>query len=83
MNGKNWANISNAIKYEVMFGLSISIFRFLNLAHIVKVKVKVMNISTANISKIVTDRANITSVIKYEVAYGISISIFRFNLSLF
>ena len=31
------------------------------------------HILTANISKMVRDKANITIVIKYEVAYGVSI----------
>ena len=40
-----------------------------------KVKIKVMHILTANISKMVTDRANITITINYEFAHGLSISI--------
>ena len=36
---------------------------------ILKVKVKVMHILTANISKMVTDKANITIAIKYKVVY--------------
>ena len=50
---------------------------------ILKIKLKVLNSSTANISKIVTDKSNITIAIKYEIAYGLLISIFRFHLVLF
>ena len=42
-----------------------------------------MHISTANISKIVTDMANITIGFKYEFAYELSISIFTFDFSPF
>ena len=38
--------------------------------------------STANISKMVTDGANITIANKYDVAYGLSISIFKDDLDL-
>ena len=44
-----------------------------------KFNVKVMNIPTANISKMVTDRENIAIVIKYEIARGLSIRIFTFD----
>ena len=47
---------------------------------ILKVKVKVMHISTANIYKMMTDTANSTIVITYEVAPRLSINIFRFDL---
>ena len=44
---------------------------------ILKVKVKVMLIFTANISKMVTDQTNVIIAITYEVAYRISL---RFDL---
>ena len=47
---------------------------------ILKVKVKIMHISTANIYKMMTDTANSTIAITYEVAPGLSINIFRFDL---
>ena len=47
------------------------------------VKVKVINILTVNISKMITDRTNITIAIKYEIEYGLSISVFKFDLCLF
>ena len=47
---------------------------------IAKVEVKVMPISTAFISKMVTDRADKTIATEYEVAHGLSISILIFYL---
>ena len=47
------------------------------------VKIKVMHILTANISKMLTDEVNITIAIKYEVTYGLSISIFTLDLGPF
>ena len=44
---------------------------------------KVMHISTANISNIGTDTDNNTIDIKYDNAYELLISIFRFDLGLF
>ena len=41
-----------------------------------------MHITTANISKMVIDRASIITAIKYEVTHGISICKFRFGLGL-
>ena len=41
--------------------------------------ITVLHISTANISKIMTDEAKIIAI-KYEVAYGLLIGIFRFDL---
>ena len=38
-----------------------------------------MHISTANISKMVTDKVNIAISIKNRVTYGFWISIFRFG----
>ena len=40
-----------------------------------------MQILTADVFKIVTDRANITVAIKYKIVYRFSINIFRFDLS--
>ena len=48
----------------------------------VNVKVKIMYISTVNISEMVRGWANITIAITYEVAYVRSSSIFRFDLGL-
>ena len=78
---KDRVNNTIAIKYIVAHGISTSIFRFY--LHILKVKIKAMNILTANISKMARDRANITIVVKYEVAYGFSISVFAFALGSF
>ena len=40
----------------------------------------VMHILTANISKMITDRANISLAIKYDVTCRLSISIFGVDL---
>ena len=45
-----------------------------------KVKVKIVHISTVNISKMMTYMANIIIAMKYEAAYWLSIDIFRFYL---
>ena len=45
-----------------------------------KVKVKLIDISTVNISKMVKNMANISITIKYEVAYRLSIRLFAFDL---
>ena len=55
----------------------------LTMANSKGLKVKVMNIASVKISKMVTDGGNIIIAIKYEVAYGLLISIFRFGWRLF
>ena len=42
-----------------------------------------MNILTATISQMVTDKANIAIVNEYNVAYGISVVMFTFDLGPF
>ena len=44
---------------------------------------RIMHISAANISQIVTDRTNIASANNYKVAYCLSIGILTFDLGLF
>ena len=51
--------------------------------HLTLARCKVIHISTANISKMVKDRANITIAFKYEVAHRHSISICRVDLDPF
>lgn len=43
-------------------------------------KVKVMYISTVNISKMLSDMAIVTILVKYEVAYGLSINVLRLEI---
>ena len=54
-----------------------------DLRHWPVVKLNVMHISTANISKMVNDIENITIAIKYDVACWLSINISRVDLGLF
>ena len=50
---------------------------------LLEVKLKVMHISSVNISKMVTDSANITIAIEYDVTYGRLLAYLRLILGYF